>query len=179
MIIVRSNLFLSSNANHPIGLPHPNHTRFCPMLVSLSATVVSVFFFCFFLCFFLLFHAVHRPSLHAICINSTSPCRVNQSVSSQQVCFLSTQSITHTVKFPLTYCITSFTSQSALTTPKQRCSGYKCFMRCLPEFNACVRMTRVWRVTLSPLPGGVVTLDCKVRPKASSVILWVKLACVM
>ncbi|KAG2093297.1 uncharacterized protein F5147DRAFT_720964 [Suillus discolor] len=84
LIIVQSNLFLSPNANHPIGLPH----YVLSILVSLSATVVPVLF-CFFFCIFLLlFHAVHRPSFHATCINSISPCRVDQSVSSQQVCFV-------------------------------------------------------------------------------------------
>jgi hypothetical protein len=104
--------------------------------------------FQFFVFFFLLFHAVHGPSFHAICINSTSPCRVDQSASSQQV-FLSTQRITHTLKFPLPYCITNFTSRSAFTTPKPMLFRIPCIMRCLPEFNVCVRMTKVWRLMLS------------------------------
>lgn len=115
LIIVRSNLFLSSNANHPIGLPHTPlllHAR-----LALCNCCLCSFFVSIFCVFFLLFHAVHGPSFHAICINSTSPCRVDQSASSQQV-FLSTQRITHTLKFPLPYCITNFTSRSAFTTPK-------------------------------------------------------------
>lgn len=143
MIIVRSNLFLSSNANHPIGLPHTPIIRFCPMLVSLSATVVSVLFFCFnffvfffFFCFmrFIIHGFMLSVSIQLVRVESIGPRQVNRSFCRRSAS-----------RIPLPYCITNFTSRSAFTTPNQCCSGYQCIMRCLPEFNACVRMTKVWR----------------------------------
>jgi len=53
LIIVQSNLFLSSNANHQIRSPHTPIICFHPMLILLSATVVFMLFCFFFLFFFL------------------------------------------------------------------------------------------------------------------------------
>ncbi|KAG2132105.1 hypothetical protein DEU56DRAFT_449351 [Suillus clintonianus] len=73
-----SNLFLSSNANHRIGLPHTPIICFHLMLISLSATVVFVLFSFFFLSFasmrfIVVHHFVLSVSIQLVCLESISP----------------------------------------------------------------------------------------------------------
>lgn len=94
--------------------------------------------FCFIFCIFLLplFHSVHRPSFHAICINSTSPCRVDQSAFNGSVlCRRRASRIPLTTTYLLYHKLYEPISTYYTPQPTLRQSGYKCFTRCSPEFD--------------------------------------------
>lgn len=105
-------------------------------LLSLCSFFVSIFLCFFFFCFmrFIIHGFMLSVSIQLVRVESIGPRQVNRSFCRRSAS-----------RIPLPYCITNFTSRSAFTTPNQCCSGYQCIMQCLPEFNACVRMTKVWR----------------------------------
>lgn len=84
LIIVRSNLFLSSNANHPIGLPHTPlllHARLALCNCCLCALFLFQFFVFFFFCFmrFMVHRFMLSVSIQLVRVESISPRQVNRS----------------------------------------------------------------------------------------------------
>jgi len=124
LIIVQSDLFLSPNANHPIGLPHT--PIICPIHPGLAvcnccSRAFFVSFFVFFSFCFMRF-IIHRfmlpVSIQLVRVESISPRQANRSA-------LSTPRITHT-----TYSLYHKFYEPIRThapQPTLRQSGYKCF----------------------------------------------------